>query len=75
MIGSDKVGHWDTYPEEITKYYPLLERLSTETATKLCSDNILVLIHEKEAQEENQKQDVNQKQNKEQKQETAKPAA
>ncbi|MDO5574212.1 MAG: TatD family hydrolase [bacterium] len=52
MIGSDKVGHWDTYPEEITKYYPLLERLSTETATKLCSDNILVLIHEKEAETE-----------------------
>ncbi len=21
MIGSDKVGHWDTYQEEIIKYY------------------------------------------------------
>lgn len=44
MVGTDKVGHWDTYPDEVTKYYALLDRLAPETAQKLCRDNILGLV-------------------------------
>ena len=44
MIGSDKVGHWETYPDEIGKYYMLLDKLSPETAKKLCRENVLSLI-------------------------------
>jgi predicted TIM-barrel fold metal-dependent hydrolase len=44
MIGSDKVGHWDTYPLGITKYYSLLDLLSEDAAKKLCGENILKLI-------------------------------
>lgn len=45
LIGSDKVGHWDTYPDEIIKYYPLLDLLSEETRQMVCTGNILTLIH------------------------------
>ncbi len=41
MIGSDKVGHWDTYPDEITKYAPLLNLLQPDTAQALRYDNIM----------------------------------
>ncbi len=44
MIGSDKVGHWDTYPNEITKYEPLLRLLSPETAQALRYDNIMMQV-------------------------------
>lgn len=44
MVGTDKVGHWETYPEEVTKYYALLDRLAPETARKICHDNILGLV-------------------------------
>ena len=44
MIGTDKVGHWKTYPNEIVKYYDLLDRLQPETAQKVCHDNILRLL-------------------------------
>lgn len=44
MIGTDKVGHWATYPEEVFKYYDLLERLDPEVAQKICRDNALSLI-------------------------------
>ncbi|MEE0026649.1 MAG: amidohydrolase family protein [Atopobiaceae bacterium] len=43
MIGTDKVGHWATYPAEVVKYYELLDRLQPETAQKICRDNILRL--------------------------------
>ena len=45
MIGSDKVGHWETYPAEILKYSKLLDQLKPETAEKLCRTNILSLVH------------------------------
>lgn len=45
MIGSDKVGHWEGYENEILKYYPLIDRLSDETKTKITQTNILDLIH------------------------------
>lgn len=44
MIGTDKVGHWSTYPAEVVKYYPLLEKLSEETVRKICRDNIKGLV-------------------------------
>lgn len=45
LIGSDKVGHWSNYSDEITKYYTLLDKLSDDTIQKVCTDNILELIH------------------------------
>ena len=45
LIGSDQVGHWDTYSEEILKYQPLLEALTPETAKKLGGDNILRILN------------------------------
>ncbi|MEG0417236.1 amidohydrolase family protein [Gordonibacter sp.] len=44
MLGTDKVGHWATYPAETVKYYPLLDKLSPVAARKLCRDNILAVI-------------------------------
>ncbi|MDD2338243.1 MAG: hypothetical protein PHD01_16930 [Geobacteraceae bacterium] len=44
MIGSDKVGHWGGYREEIRKYDPLLALLKPETARKITRENILVII-------------------------------
>ena len=44
FIGSDKVGHWDTYPEEMTKYNLLLSRLSSSTARKIAQENIQRLL-------------------------------
>ena len=48
ILGTDKVGHWDTYPDEVTKYTPLIELLSDETAAKLTGGNMLRLIGVKE---------------------------
>ena len=44
MFGTDKVGHWATYPAEAVKYYHLLDRLKPETAENLCRNNILRLL-------------------------------
>lgn len=44
MIGTDKVGHWATYPAEVVKYYKLLDRLSPATQAKICRENILSLV-------------------------------
>ncbi len=44
LIGTDKVGHWETYPQEIVKYYKLLDRLDPEIAQKICKDNALSLL-------------------------------
>jgi hypothetical protein len=44
MIGTDKVGHWSTYPAEVVKYYKLLDRLSESTCNKICRENILSLV-------------------------------
>lgn len=44
MIGTDKVGHWATYPDEVVKYYKLLDKLTPATATKISYENILSLI-------------------------------
>lgn len=47
MIGTDKVGHWETYPQEIFKYYELLDKLDPQVAQKICRDNALSLIKKK----------------------------
>lgn len=47
MIGTDKVGHFETYPQEVFKYYDLLDRLDKEVAKKICRDNALALIKHK----------------------------
>ena len=44
LVGTDKVGHWQTYPAEVVKYYKLLDRLKPATAKKVCSENILSLV-------------------------------
>ena len=44
MIGTDKVGHWETYPQEVFKYYKLLDKLDPEVVQKICRDNALSLI-------------------------------
>ncbi|MCR5108405.1 MAG: amidohydrolase family protein [Lachnospiraceae bacterium] len=46
LLGTDKVGHWATYPAEVIKYYKLLDKLKPETAKLLCKDNLLSLIKE-----------------------------
>lgn len=44
LIGTDKVGHWATYPAEVVKYYKLLDKLSPDVARKVCRDNVLKLV-------------------------------
>ena len=44
LIGTDKVGHWETYPAEVVKYYTLLDRLKPETVKKITSENALLLV-------------------------------
>lgn len=44
LLGTDKVGHWATYPAEVVKYYKLLNRLQPVTARKVCKDNVLSLL-------------------------------
>lgn len=51
LIGSDKAGHWDTYANEIKKYYPLLDLLDEDVVQKICVDNALTLIGQKERSE------------------------
>lgn len=46
MIGTDKVGNWTTYTDEVTKYYSLLDLLSDSAVAKICRENILRLIHQ-----------------------------
>ena len=49
IIGSDKVGHFATYPEEMQKYYLLLDALKPETAKKVGHDNFLSVLPKKAA--------------------------
>ncbi len=44
MIGSDKIGRWDSYPPEIAKYGRLLDSLKPETAENLARGNILRIL-------------------------------
>ncbi|HSU66275.1 MAG TPA: hypothetical protein VLJ39_05370, partial [Tepidisphaeraceae bacterium] len=44
MIGTDKVGHFSDYPQEIQKYYIFLDALKPETARKLARENLLSIL-------------------------------
>ncbi|MBR3017868.1 MAG: amidohydrolase family protein [Clostridia bacterium] len=44
LIGTDKVGHWATYPAEVVKYYKLLDKLSPDVVRKVCRGNVLKLV-------------------------------
>lgn len=44
MIGTDKVGHWETYPQEVVKYYKLLDKLKPETVKKICVENAQKIV-------------------------------
>ena len=44
LVGSDKVGRWEKYPEEISKYQVFLKQLSESTRKRVCSENILHLL-------------------------------
>lgn len=46
MIGSDQVGHWQTYPDTITRYHVLLDLLNPRTAEMLARANILRILGE-----------------------------
>lgn len=46
LVGTDKVGHFATYPAEIFKYYKLLDKLKPKTAEMICKNNLLSLIKE-----------------------------
>lgn len=46
IIGSDKVGFWATYAQEITKYYDFLDLLKPSTAERVARGNILRLLGE-----------------------------
>jgi predicted TIM-barrel fold metal-dependent hydrolase len=44
MIGTDKVGHFDTYVKEIQKYDLLLEALKPETSRLVARENFLRIL-------------------------------
>ena len=44
LIGTDKVGHFGDYPQEIFKYYTFLDALKPETAAKLSRENLLSVL-------------------------------
>ena len=44
MIGSDKVGRFADYPQEMQKYYRLLDKLQPATAKRVAQDNFLALL-------------------------------
>ncbi len=44
MVGTDKVGHWATYPAETVKYYTLLDKLRPSTVDRICRENVMSLI-------------------------------
>lgn len=44
MIGSDKVGHFASYPHEMQKYYLFLDALKPTTARKVARDNFLSIL-------------------------------
>ena len=43
-LGSDKVGHWKGYAQEMTKYNRLLKSLKPDTARKVSKENIQKLL-------------------------------
>lgn len=46
MIGSDNIGHFESYPRNIMKYYTLLDALAPEAASRVAMENFLSLLPE-----------------------------
>ena len=44
LIGTDKVGHFATYSDDIFKYYSFLDALQPATAANLARNNLLALL-------------------------------
>lgn len=44
LIGTDKVGHFAEYPQEVQKYYQFLDELRPSTANKLARENLLSVL-------------------------------
>ena len=44
MIGSDAVGHMDTYVDTVQKYDALLDAMEPATARKVAHDNFLSVL-------------------------------
>jgi predicted TIM-barrel fold metal-dependent hydrolase len=44
MVGSDKVGKFSNYCDEMQKYYVFIDALKPETRVKFCRDNFLRLL-------------------------------
>jgi hypothetical protein len=44
LIGTDKVGHFADYPQEVQKYYAFLDALRPTTAAKLARENLLSVL-------------------------------
>ena len=44
LIGTDKVGRFADYPQEIFKYYKFLDALKPATAVNLCRNNMLAIL-------------------------------
>jgi hypothetical protein len=44
LIGTDKVGHFADYPQEVQKYYRFLDALRPATANKLARENLLSIL-------------------------------
>ncbi len=44
MIGTDKIGHFDTYVETIRSYDALLEKLTPDTARLVATENFLSVL-------------------------------
>lgn len=49
MIGTDKVGHFKEYPQEILKYKAFLDALNPATAKKLARENLLSVLPKRAA--------------------------
>ncbi len=48
MIGTDNIGHFGTYQQNVFKYYTLLDALKPEIAQKVAMDNFLALLPSKQ---------------------------
>lgn len=44
MIGSDNIGHFETYSHNVIKYYPLLDALSPEACASVARNTFLTLL-------------------------------
>lgn len=58
LIGTDKVGHFSDYPQEVQKYYRFLDVLRPATASKLARGNLLSVLPKAPARLTQEESDV-----------------